>query len=95
MLHQRHQLEISDVRAVARQVVNGQPLPPDVTQTAADSFREMCREAAGHGLSTADVVRAVLSPILKKRRGCDCYTCTTRRSTNLNETNRRLNKALM
>jgi hypothetical protein len=41
----------------------------------------ICKEASQHGLTTADVVRAIFRPVLETRtRGCNCPTCRARRA---------------
>ena len=74
-------MEISEVRATIKQVVHAQPVPDQVIQLARDTFQTMCREATEHGLTQADVIRAVLYPSFESKRGCDCPTCKTRRAT--------------
>ena len=36
-------------------------------------------EASRYGLTEADVVRALLRPLLAPRRHCNCWSCRTRR----------------
>ena len=72
-------MEISEVRAVIKQFVHGQPVPDRVIQLARDTVQTMCREAIGYGLTQADLIRAVLSPSFERKRGCDCATCKARR----------------
>ena len=51
-----------------------------VAQAARDRLETMCQEAVGYGLTTADVVRAVLRSVMERKRGCGCVTCKARRS---------------
>ena len=80
MMYQTYLMEFSEVRAIIAQVVGQQPVPQDAQKTARGMVQAMCQEAAGYGLTTADVVRALLQPTFETRRGCDCPTCKERRS---------------
>ena len=71
-------MEISELRATIKQIVHGQPVPDKVIQLARDRFQTMCMEAAGYGLTEADVIRAVLSPSFGRKRGCTCPACKAR-----------------
>ena len=71
-------MEISEIRAVFARVVREQPTPNDQIQAARETLQLMCQEAAEYGLTTADVVKALLRPALEaleKRRTCECPTC--------------------
>ncbi len=72
-------VEASEVRAIFARVVREQPTPDDQIQAARDTLERMCQEAAEYGLTTADVVRALLRPPMETRRNCECQTCKGRR----------------
>lgn len=80
MMRQTELMEISEVRAMVRQVAHGQPVPDKVIQLARDTVQAMCQEAAGYGLTEAEVVKAVFSPVFQRRLRCDCPTCKEQRS---------------
>ena len=61
-------MEFSEIRAIFARVVREQPTPSDQIQAARETLQLMCQEAAEYGLTTADVVRALLRPALEKRR---------------------------
>ena len=79
-MQQSRFVELSEVRAMAAHLVRERPVPHHVVQVARDAVQGICDEAARYGLTTADVVRAVLRPVFEGRRGCDCPTCKDRRS---------------
>ena len=68
-------MDFSEVRAIFARAVREQPTPSDQIQAARETLQRMCQEAAEYGLTTADVVRALLRPALEKRRNCECPTC--------------------
>ncbi len=80
MKRQARSMEISEVRALAAQVISEQTVPPDVVQVARDTIHAMCRDAAEYGLKPADMVVAVLHPVFESKRGCDRPTCKARRA---------------
>ena len=88
MTYQIQHLKFSEVRAIATRVVREEPTPNDLIQAARKSLRFMCQEAEAYGLTTADVVGALLRPVFEKRRSCDCPACKARRDE-LEEENRR------
>ena len=80
MTDQDRLMEISDVRAIVRRLVHGQPIPDGVVQCARETVQTMCQEAAGYGLTEADVLRGILHPLFERKRGCDCPACKARRA---------------
>ncbi len=72
-------MEASEVRAIFARLVREQPTPDDQIQAARDTLQLMCQEGAEYGLTTADVVRALLRPLMETRRTCECQTCKGRR----------------
>ena len=79
MDYQIKPLSFSEVRAIAARVIREEPTPNDLVQAARESLLVRCEDAALYGLTTADVVRALLRPVFEKRRSCDCPTCKARR----------------
>ena len=76
-------MEISELRgllAYACEVSGDGPAPNDAVQVAHDTVQTMCQEAARYGLTTADVVRAILRPVFERKRSCECPGCKSRRS---------------
>ncbi len=83
MTHRIELMEISELRGVlayAWGVSGDGAAPDDAFQVARDTVQTMCQEAARYGLTTADVVRAILRPVFERKRSCNCPTCRVRRS---------------
>ena len=78
MNFQTQPLIFSQVRAVAARSVRGVPTPNDLMQAARESLQVICQEAAVYGLTTADIVRALLRPVFEERRSCECQICKAR-----------------
>jgi hypothetical protein len=78
---QSERMEISQVRAVVAGLMRGEPISFESVETAREAVQSMFVLAAAHGLTVAEVVRAVLVPVFDGRRGCDCPTCKTRRGS--------------
>ena len=53
-------------------------------QAALANSRKICDEASEYGLTTAEVIKVVLRPVLEAYRGYDCWKCKSRRG-DLNE----------
>ena len=83
MNSQTQPLTFSEVRSVAALSIRGVPTPNDLTQAARESLQVMCQEAEEYGLTTADVVRALLRPVFEERRSCDCQLCKARRDEDI------------
>ncbi len=79
MMYQDRLMEISEIHAIVARVVREEPVSRDVVEAARNTVQTLCREAEEYGLTTADVVRAVLHPVFERFRGCDCWTCKARR----------------
>ena len=75
MMRHTDLMEFSEIRAIFARVVREQPTPNDQIQAARETLQLICQEAAEYGLTTADVVKALLRPALEKRRTCECPTC--------------------
>jgi len=76
---QSQPMKFSEVRAVAARSIRGVPTSNDLIQAARKSLEAMCQEAAEYGLTTADMVKALLRPVFEERRSCDCLICKARR----------------
>lgn len=73
--------EVSRVRHLVIQVMRGQPIPDAHAEAARRTIRNVCVEASLHGLTTAEVLRAIFKPTMEtSSRGCNCPTCQARRN---------------
>lgn len=79
-MQQHHPMDLPAVRQIIARVVGEEAVPQDALQAARAAIESMCREAAEQGLTSADVLKALLRPIFATRRGCDCATCMARRA---------------
>ena len=70
MLHTEPQ-----VSSIVTRVVRGEWVSPELVQAARETIRTMRHEATTHGLTEAEVVKAVLRPAFRNNRGCGCSTC--------------------
>ena len=95
MNYQIQPFKFSEVRAIAARAVREEPTPNDLIQAARESLQVMCQEAAEYGLTTADVVKALLRPVFEKRRSCDCPTCKANRGELEGETVRGISIPVM
>lgn len=72
--------EIDKVRDVITQVTRERQVTDEEAEDARKTIRAICQEASAHGLTTAEVVRAICRPVFEGRsRGCNCPTCRARR----------------
>ena len=78
-MYQTQLTEISQLRGIVSHIVREQPIRQDVVQAARRTLQVLCQEATEYGLTTADVIRAVLRPVFERKLGCDCPTCKARR----------------
>ena len=95
MNYQIQLFKFSEVRAIAARAVREEPTPNDLIQAARESLQVMCQEAAVYGLTTADVVGALLRPVFETRRSCDCPTCKAHRDELEEETLRGISIPVM
>ena len=71
---------IDRVRELAIQVARDQQVTADDAEGARGTIRSICKEASLHGLTTAEVLRAIFRPVLETRsRGCNCPNCLARK----------------
>ena len=68
-------MELHEVPEVAARFVRQEPIPDDSEQAAPNTCQNMCETATGYGPAAADVIRALLRPVLLPARGCDCWEC--------------------
>lgn len=87
--------EIAELRNVAAWVISGEPVEFESVESARSIFQAMCEEAGEYGLTTAEVTRAVLAPVLEEKQGCDCPTCEFRRNELNQEGHHRVNGSLI
>lgn len=85
MLRQTELKSIFEIRDVVASLGREEPIPADTVQAAQSTFQDMCNEAAEFGLPAADVIRAMLRPVFAPLRGCDCWSCKTRRHATTEE----------
>jgi hypothetical protein len=72
--------EIDKVRDIIAQITREQQVSDDEAEDARNTIRAICKEASTHGLTTAEVVRAICRPVFEGRsRGCNCPSCRARR----------------
>ena len=95
MNNQNQPWKFSEVRAIAARAIRDEATPHDLIQAARESLLAMCQEAESYGLTTADVVGALLRPVFKQRRSCDCPTCKARRDELEEETLRGISIPVM
>ena len=75
-----HAEEIDRVRHLIVQIAREQQVPYDDAEGARNTLRTIYQEASVHGLTIAEVVRAICRPVLEGRgRGCNCPSCHARR----------------
>lgn len=80
MTQKTDSIEITRLREMAVKTIAAESASPEVADSARDLLDTMRQEAAEHGFSDADVIKAILRPIFKKTRGCSCYSCKARRA---------------
>ncbi len=83
MNFQTQSMKFSEVRAVAARSIQGVTTPNDLMRAARKSLQVMFQEAEEYGLTTADVVRALLRPVFEERRSCDCQLCKALRDEDI------------
>jgi hypothetical protein len=72
--------EIAKLRNIATWVVSGEPVEDELVQSGRGIFRAICQEAGEYGLTIAEVIRAILTPVFEEKQSCDCSTCEFRRN---------------
>lgn len=70
---------ISEIRETLKGVLQEEAIPAGLSEAARDALASMCQEASEYGLSSADVIRSVLSPVFHSKSECGCPTCEFRR----------------
>ena len=94
MVGQIGPMHISDVRQVVAELIREQPVSQPALEAARDTVRRMCDQAGEHGMTKAEVVKAVLRPVFAKKSRCDCPACIARRAAMWDETGYREGSAL-
>jgi hypothetical protein len=56
--------DIHKVRDILVQITSEQQVPDDEVEDARNTIRAICEEASAHGLTIAEVVRAICRPVL-------------------------------
>ena len=75
--------EIEDVKGEASLMVKSEDVAEPQAESTRDLLKQMIVEAEEHGISQAEVIRAMLAPIFAPQpKGCDCYSCVARRKGN-------------
>ena len=80
MTHPATLTQVSEVRDVVSRLVREEPVSQGALEEAQDAFRAMCEQASERGLTMAEVVRAILKPVLEYKRICECPSCVQRRA---------------
>ena len=74
-----HNDELSEIRKIAAKLATAEDVPSAITDSARYVLQTMIEEAKEHGITKAEVIRAVLRAAYSPQRGCDCFTCKARR----------------
>ena len=75
-----HLQKLQEARQSVRTVVcEEQSITQEKYEASLEFINTACTEAAKHGFSKADVIRALCKPVLEKREPCPCPGCRARR----------------
>lgn len=77
--------EVSRIRVAAAMSIFENDVNGAVVEQGRRMLDRVRQEARYSGFSDADAIRAVLSPVLKQTKGCECWTCKARRIGERNE----------
>ena len=66
MIGKTQLMESSEANTITEQAVHGHPMPDQLIQLARSTVHAMFQGATRYGLTEADVVRTLLSPMLRK-----------------------------
>ncbi len=80
MARKKTSLKVGELRQVAAETIADAVSSHHIVDSARHELTKMREEAAEFGFSDADVIRAVMTPLFKKAKGCECYSCKSRRS---------------
>ncbi len=72
-------MQVPDLRELIAGVLRGDTVSETALAEARASIDAMRREAAQHGLTEAEALKALLSPLFQDRGGCACSACVARR----------------
>ncbi len=79
MARKKTSLKVGELRQVAAETIADAASSHHIVDSARHELTKMREEAAEFGFSDADVIRAVMTPLFKKAKGCECYSCKSRR----------------
>ena len=79
-MQQQHPMDLQTVRQIIARILGEEAVPQDALQAARAAVESICQEAAEQGLTSADVLQALLRPVFARKQGCDCTTCMARRA---------------
>ena len=71
---------ILKIRETLGNLMRQKSVSPDATEAARVALLSMLEEASEYGLTSADVIRSVFSPVFGDPPGCYCPSCRSRRS---------------
>ena len=80
MAGKKTSVKVGELRQVAADTIADGVSSHQVVDSSRHELTRMMEEAAEFGFSDADVIRAVMAPLFKKTKGCDCYSCKARRN---------------
>jgi hypothetical protein len=72
--------DIAEIRETLNQLVRQKSVSPDAADAARGALHTMFDEASEFGLTSADVIRSVFSPVFWPTPECECATCRSRRA---------------
>ena len=80
MARKKTSLKVGELRQVAAETIADPASSHHIVDSARHELTKMREEAAEFGFSDADVIRAVMTPLFKKAKGCECFSCKSRRN---------------
>ncbi len=80
MAKKKTSVKVGELRQVAAETIADTVSSQHIVDSARHELTKMRKEAAEFGFSDADVIRAVMTPLFKKTKGCDCFSCKSRRN---------------
>ena len=85
MARKKTSIKVGELRKVAAETFAAPASSHHIVDSARHELTKMREEAAEFGFSDADVIRAVMTPLFKKAKGCECFSCKSRRSGGLSD----------
>ena len=80
MARKKTSIKVGELRKVAAETIADAASSHHIVDSARHELTKMREEAAEFGFSDADVIRAVMNPRFKKAKGCECFSCKSRRN---------------